>query len=107
MDKFDPNEIYKSLVRAGETWANAESIAQQLEKMEKPMLSNLKLSAPDKSEAARTTWAQAQEEYRNHLEGMVEARKLANLARVRYKAMEVLAELRRTEQSNHRAAMRN
>lgn len=102
MQEFDPNVIYQKLVKSGEDWAEKEALAQQMEEMKKAILSNLKLQSTASSEAAKETWAYAQPEYETHIRGMTEARKMANLARVRYHGMKVLSELRRTEQSNLR-----
>lgn len=103
---FDPNEIYQRLLSAGESWAKAESFAGQLEELKKPLLAQLKLSSPEKTDAAKETWALAQEEYRNHIEGMVAARMDANIKRVRYRAAEAWVEAKRTEQATRRVEAR-
>lgn len=103
---FDPNEIYQRLISAGEAWVNAQSLSDQLDEMKKPLLAQLKLSSPEKTDAGRETWAMAQEEYRNHIEGMVAAKRDANLKRVRYKAAEAWVDAMRTQQATRRAEVR-
>jgi hypothetical protein len=105
-NNFDPNTIYQKLISAGEAWANSESFAGQLEELKKPLLAQLKLSSPEKTDAAKETWALAQEEYRNHIEGMVAARKDANIKKVRYKAAEAWVDAKRTEQATRRVESR-
>jgi hypothetical protein len=48
-------------------------------------------------------YALADEEYTSFVEGMVQARKAANKARVRYDSAKVLAELRRSQEATRRA----
>lgn len=102
---FDPDKIAHELAKAGEEWANAEAAASQLEELKKVVLSQCKLSSSEKSDAAKETEATASPEYRTHIIGMVEARKVANLKKARYLTMKTWAELKRTEQSNRRAEM--
>lgn len=99
---FDPNEIHHRLVTAGEAWATAQSIADQLEELKKPKLAQLKNECAEKSDAAKETWALAQQEYTDHIEGMVAARKEANMRRVRYKAAEAWVDAMRTQQATRR-----
>lgn len=105
MNNFNPESIFRELVKSGEEWAELECLAQQLEETKKPVLNSLKLQSPEKADSARETWAYAQKEYTIHVNGMVAARKKANIAKVRYFANKTLAELRRTEQSNRRSEM--
>jgi hypothetical protein len=103
MSQFDPDRCFQELLKAGEAWADAEATAQQLEELKKVVLADLMVG--EGSVASREQKALASDEYKRHVKGMVEARRSANRARVRYKSLEVLTELRRTQQANLRAEM--
>ena len=57
------------------------------------------------SVAAAEKAAYASEKYYTHINAMVEARREANRARVRYDSLRVYAELRRTTEATRRAEM--
>lgn|SRR5574337_62437 len=101
--EFSPARLYADLVEAGEAWAHAEAGASLLEESRKSALSQIKLRSTEKSDAARETEALASPEYQEHVEKMVEARRLANVARVKWIAIQTYTELLRTQQSNLRA----
>jgi len=105
MRKFDPDKIAHELSEAGKEWAEAEATASQLEELKKVVLAQLKTQSGEKSEAAKETEALASEEYKTHIVGMVEARRVANIKKARYLTAKTWAELKRTEQSNRRAEM--
>ena len=101
---FDPEAIFHRLSQAGEEWSDKDAAASILEETKKTLLSELMLGFQG-SVAERERSALADPAYKHHLKSMVVARKEANIARVRYDSMRVLAELRRTEQSTRRAEM--
>jgi len=103
---MDSERIYADLVKAGESWADAEAAASLLEETRRSMLAKLMNEAGAASIAAKEMLALADPEYRKHCDGMVNARKAANKARVRYDSAKVLAELLRTEESTRREEMR-
>lgn len=103
--KFDPDRTYDALIRAGDDWADKEAAASILEETKKSVLAKLKNASGSKSDAAAETVALAHDDYLAHLEIMVEARKAATKARVRYDSAKVLAEMRRSEESTKRAEM--
>lgn len=106
MDRLDSDRAYEALVRAGDDWADKDAAANLLEEAKKSVLAEVKLSSADlKSEAAKESVALASDTYRKHVASMIEARKQANRARVRYDAAKVLAEMRRSEESTRRAEM--
>lgn len=102
---FDPEVAYQALIDAGETWADAEAAADLLEETRKSVLAKLINEAEAGSMAAKESLALADPTYRQFIEGMVQARKAANKARVRYDSAKVLAELRRSQESTRRAEM--
>lgn len=104
-DKLDSDRAYDALVKSGEDWADKDAAASLLEETKKTVLAKLKNEAGLKSDAANETVALATDDYRAHLEYMVEARRVANKARVRYDSAKTLAEMRRSEESTRRAEM--
>jgi hypothetical protein len=105
MSDFDPDKIFAALVKAGEDWADMDAAANLLEETRKSVLANLKLKSSGTSDAARETQALADPSYSAFIRGMVDARKAANKARVRYDSGKTLSELRRSEESTKRAEM--
>lgn len=104
---FDPDRIYHNIVGAGEAWADKEAAAELLEETRKTVLAELVNGLPaNLSMAAREMTALADAAYRLHVTQMVAARKEANKARMRYDAVKVLAEMRRSQESTRRAEMR-
>ena len=102
---LDGSKAYAELLDAGNDWCDKDAAADLLEEQKHSVLSEIKLSSDERSDAARETWARANFRYRQFLEAMIEARRLANRARVRYDAVKTLAELRRTEESTRRAEL--
>ena len=100
---FDADKTYEALIRAGETWADADAAATLLEETKRSILAKLMLAAEGTSAAQREMYALADPEYQQHVEGMVAARKAATKARVRYDSAKVLAELRRSQEATRRA----
>ena len=100
---LDPDKVYNSLVRAGEEWADKDSAASLLEETRKSVLAELINQCEGKSHAVKEASALATPEYRLHVTNMVKARRDANIARCRYEAQKMLAELRRTVESTRRA----
>ena len=106
MNEFDPDKIYHNIVTAGEEWADKEAAAELLEETRKTVLAELVNSIPSAmSMAARESQALADAAYRLHITNMVVARKEANKARMRYDAVKVLGEMRRSQESTRRAEM--
>lgn len=103
---MDPQKLSHEIYTAGESWAEAEAAAQLLEETRKTVLSQIK-SKYDGSDAAKETLALATPEYREHLERMVNARRDANKARVRWDSLKIHADLVRTKAASARAEMRN
>lgn len=102
---MDIDAIFRKLESAGEDFADKESAASLLEETRKTLLAQLKTMSKQGSDAARETEALASAGYLDHVTKMVEARREANKAKIRYEAMRVWVELRRTEAANERAAM--
>ena len=103
--KFDSDRAYDALIKSGEDWADKDAAASLLEETKKSMLAKVKNDVPEKSDAAKETIALCHPDYLDHLGLMVEARKAANKAKVRYDSAKTLAEMRRSEESTRRAEM--
>lgn len=78
--------------------------AELLEEAQKSVLAEL-MNKSEGSIAAKEAQARTDPAYRLHCTNMVNARKEANRARVRYDAMRVLSEMRRSQESTRRAEM--
>lgn len=102
---LDPDKVYDSLVKAGEDWADKEAAASLLEETRKSVIAKLMNEAAQTSIAGKEMQALADETFVDFVKGMVNARKVANKAKVRYDSAKVLAELRRSEESTRRAEM--
>ncbi len=104
MPSLDPERIYNHLLAAGHDWADRKAAAELLEETKKSVLSKMKTQlGADKSDAAAETLALCSQEYRTHVASMVEARRLADRAKVLYDSLQALMELRRSEESTRRA----
>lgn len=95
------------LIEAGENWADLDAAASALEETAKSVLGKLVLEhmqsgmPAGKAEHA----ARASEEYQEHVASMVEARRKANRARVRWIVGQSHVELMRSMESTRRAEM--
>ena len=103
---LDPNKAFAMLEDASEQWADAFGEAKQLEEAKKPFLAKLANDSGEKSVAAQERWALAHPDYAEFLSGLVDAQTRELRARLHYKNLQVLAELRRTEESTRRALTR-
>lgn len=102
---FDPDKTYSALVKAGEDWSDQDAAASLLEETKKSVLAKLMLESTGTTSAAREMMALADPKYTAFVEGMVNARKNANRARVRYESAKTLSELRRSQEATKRAEM--
>jgi len=101
--ELDPDKVYDALVRAGESWSDAEAAASLLEETRKSVLAKIMNESAVASIAGKEMQALASEEYQEFVDGMVKARAAANKARVRYDSAKVLADLRRSAEATRRA----
>lgn len=103
--QFDPNKIFHEMEDAAEKMAATEEVAQRLEELKSVMLSEIAVQFKDKGMPIGECEmrAKADPKYRQHIEGMCVARREANRARARYKDLQILSELRRTQESSARS----
>ena len=101
----DPDKIAHELSERGAAWADAEAAAQALEETRKSVLAQITVeNRPEcKSHTEAETQALADARYRDHVAQMVNARKAANKARVRFDTTKVWIELLRSQEATRRA----
>lgn len=98
--------LYAKLVEAGEDWADKQSAANVLEDTKNAVLAKLMLKSTAPSVSAREVEAKASDEYEAHVVATQKAVAEALKAKVKYEAMKVWIECKRTEAANLRAEMR-
>lgn len=102
---LDAAQIYEKIIEAAREWVEADEEARRLFKLEKVVLAEITNRQPAESMAERKSLALASPEYRLHIDTMIAAKTRANMAHARYKAVQSLSELRRSEESTRRAEM--
>lgn len=102
---MDPEKVAHELSERGLAWADANGAADALEETKKSVISEALLSATGKSHSEREAIALASPMVRDHIARMVDARKAANRARVRYDVYKTFIELERSRHATERAAM--
>lgn len=105
---LNPTEITERIRLAGEDWSDLDAAASLLEETKKTVLAELmnKEENAGMSVAARESLAMASKEYKTHLASMVEARRLANRARVKYDSARTWTDLVRTAEATARQEMK-
>jgi len=104
---LDADQIYNLVMQAGLDWTEQAAAAHILEETKSIVLAELiNQQPPSLGVAAKENEAKADPAYRLHITNMVTARKEANRARVKYKSAEMLAELRRSQESTRRQEMK-
>lgn len=104
--RFDPTEIAERMRLAGEEWSDLDAAANMLEETRKSVLAELVNQSKGGSIAAKESEALANPDYKEHINKMVEARRNANRARVRYDTAKAWVELVRTSEATKRAEMK-
>jgi hypothetical protein len=104
----DPRSLTDRLIEAGEKWSDLNAAAEMLEETKKTLLAQITsgfMAEQSMSVAKAETLALASNEYGRHLKAMVEARQLANKARVRYDSGKAFVELARSAEATRRSEM--
>lgn len=106
-NSLDPAAISHQMEQLGHDWADRNAAAQLLEDTEKSVLAEITQDyrPTAKSMAEAESLARANKRFRDHLASAVEARRLANRARVTFDAFRAEQELRRTNAATDRALM--
>jgi hypothetical protein len=90
---------------AGEEWVNLDAAANLLERTKDTLLAQIMKQQGDISAAKAEMLAKADPRYANHLEMMVEARRKAMQAKVRYDSGHAFIDMARSHESTKRAEM--
>jgi len=108
MTEFEPRNLAQTLLDHGNEWADRKAAADLLEETQKTRLAQIALKYITEGAPVNkaTMEAQATEEYSNFLNDMVEARRLANRARVQYDADITFIEMQRSLESTKREEMK-
>lgn len=104
---FNPASIYKELVSSGDAWSESNAAADLLEETRKTLIAELQTECPEKTISAKEMYALGHKTYREHIQAMVAARKVANRDRVKWESVKIYAELLRTQAATERAANRS
>jgi hypothetical protein len=99
----DPAKFAQAIVNRGELWCDAQAAADLLEETKGTLLAKITKEHWElpawKAEAA----AKSDPRYEEHIKSMVDARRLANLARVRFDGAKMMGEFARSAESTRRA----
>lgn len=99
---LDVEKMFHELERAGLYWSDADAAASMYEESKKSVLAELMLDY-EGTKVDREMRALSCLVFKEHIEKMVAARKEANRARVKYEALKVLADMRRSQEATRRA----
>ena len=99
----DPARFAQAIVRKGEAWADAEAAASLLEETRKTVLAAEMAKQGDMPVSKAEMNGLASIKYREHIEAMVEARRVANKAKVSYDGAKAMMELARSAEATRRA----
>ncbi|HYF40923.1 MAG TPA: hypothetical protein VEA35_00620 [Ramlibacter sp.] len=105
--ELEPWKMAEELAQRGMAWADANAAAEALEETRQSVYSQIAtgfLEAGDSAAKAELR-AKADERYQTHIKSMVDARRTANRAHVRWKTYQAFVELVRSAESSRRAEM--
>lgn len=104
---FDPATLARTMFEHGRDWAEANCGADLLEETRRTLRSQIALRfLPDAGSVSKAEMhAEATQEYIDHIKSMVEARKIANIARAQFDADRAFIDLVRSQESSRRAEM--
>jgi hypothetical protein len=99
----DPARFAQSIVARGELWSDANGAAELLEETKGTLLAKLLKEHFEQPAWKADALAKGDARYEEHIKAMVDARRLANLARVRYDGAKAMGEFARSAESTRRA----
>lgn len=105
--KLTADNIHQKLTELGNAWSDANADAELLEEKKKILFSEMVCRSKLTSIAAKEHEAQASDEYKTHIEGMVEARRKANRAKSDLGNALAWLDWKRTEAATERATLRS
>jgi hypothetical protein len=101
----DPARLAHGIVQRGELWADCNAAADLLEETKGTLLAKITKEHLDLPAWKAEAMAKADPRYEEHIKSMVDARRLANLARVKYDGAKAMGEFARSAESTRRAEM--
>ncbi|MFZ5783940.1 MAG: hypothetical protein ACOY4R_27395 [Pseudomonadota bacterium] len=101
----DPSTLVERLIEAGEAWADLNAAADALEETKGAVLGSILREHFDEPAWKADAQAKSDERYTKHIAAMVEARRKANKAKIRYDSGKAFVELARSAESTRRAEM--
>ena len=101
----DPAKLAQSIVHRGELWCDCNAAADLLEETKGTLLAKITKEHLDHPAWKAEALARADMRFEEHIKAMVDARRLANLARVRYDGAKAMGEFIRSAESTRRAEM--
>lgn len=99
----DPARLAASIVSRGELWADAEHAADLLEETKATLLAKLVKEHINEPAWKAEALAKADDRYAEHVKAMVDARRVANLTKVRYDGARAMGEFVRSAEATRRA----
>jgi hypothetical protein len=103
---MNADELYRKLTLAGEDWADKQAAFNVLEDTKSAVLARLMQSSTAPSVAAKEMEAKASESFESHVRTTQEAMKEALKAKVKYEAVKIWIDLKRTQSANERVLMK-
>lgn len=101
----DPARFAQSIVARGELWAEADAAASVLEETKGTLLAKLLKQHFSEPAWKADALAKGDPAYEEHIKAMVDARRLATLAKVRYDGAKAMGEFARSAESTRRAEL--
>ncbi len=101
----DPARLAQSIVSRGELWADANHAADLLEETKSTLLAKLTKEHLDQPAWKAEALARADMRFEEHIKAMVDARRVANMTKVRYDGAKAMGEFIRSAESTRRAEM--
>lgn len=101
----DPAKFAQSIVSRGELWADAQAAADLLEETKGTLLAKITKEHFDQPAWKAEAAAKSDPRYEEHIKSMVDARRLANLAKVRFDGAKMMGEFARSAESTRRAEL--
>ena len=101
----DPAKLAQSIVQRGELWADCNASADLLEETKGTLLAKIVKEHLDQPAWKAEALSRADMRFEEHVKAMVDARRLANIAKVRYDGAKAMGEFIRSAESTRRAEM--
>ena len=102
---INPDKLRERLEELGTDWADKKAAAESFEETKKVMLARLMKASDESTAAGKEREALASQDYEEHIKIMINARKEADKAKVRYECAKVYIEMLRSLESTKRAEM--